>query len=61
MLFRSTPVCTTVGEDVPAAPSRIGEHLVARGLVPADAVVVFVSVNDDRTRADANYVHLQQL
>lgn len=56
-----TPVCTTVGEDVPAAPSRIGEHLVARGLVPADAVVVFVSVNDDRTRPDANYVHLQQL
>jgi hypothetical protein len=34
---------------------------VTRGLVPGGAAVVFVRVDADRTRADANYVKFHQL
>jgi pyruvate kinase len=56
-----TPVCTDIGEDVDSAGIRIGEQLVGRGLVPAGAAVVLVSINPDLSRKDANYLKIQRL
>ena len=55
---RSAP---SIGENVDAAGALIGQQLVARGLVPAGAVVVFVSISADLTRSDANYLKIQRL
>jgi pyruvate kinase len=55
------PVCTDIGENVDAAATLIGRQLVSRGLVPPGAAVVFVSINPDLTRNDANYLKLQRL
>jgi pyruvate kinase len=56
-----TPVCTDVGENVDEAGPLIGRELVARGLVAAGTPVVFVSINPDLTRRDANYLKIQRL
>ena len=56
-----TPVCTDIGENVDAAGTLIRGQLVARGLVPAGASVVLVSINPDLARNDANYLKIQQL
>ncbi len=55
------PVRTAIGENVDAAGTLIGRELVARGLVPAGAAVVLVSINPDLSRADANYLKIQRL
>ncbi len=55
------PLRTEIGENVDAAGSLIGRQLVARGLVPAGAVVVLVSISADLTRSDANYLKIQRL
>jgi pyruvate kinase len=55
------PVCTDIGENVDAAGTLIGQQLVVRGLVPAGAAVVLVSIHADLTRSDANYLKIQQL
>jgi pyruvate kinase len=55
------PVRTDIGENVEAASPGIGQQLVDRGLVPAGASVVFVSINHDLTRSDANYLKLRRL
>ena len=39
----------------------IGQQLVARGLVAAGAAAVFVNINPDLTRSDANYLKIQRL
>ena len=54
-------VRTDIGEDVEAASPGIGQQLVDRGLLPAGASVVFVSINHDLTRSDANYLKLRRL
>jgi hypothetical protein len=54
-------VCTDIGENVDSAGALIGEQLVARGLVPAGAAVVLISISPDLARADANYLKLQRL
>jgi len=54
-------VRTDIGEDVEAASPGIGQHLVDHGLIPAGASVVFVSINHDLTRSDANYLKLRRL
>jgi pyruvate kinase len=56
-----SPVCTAIGENVDAAGTLIGQELVGRGFVAAGAIVVLVSINDDLTRTDANYLKIQQL
>jgi pyruvate kinase len=56
-----TPVCTEIGENVDDAGTLIRSQLVARGLVPAGASVVLVSINPDLARPDANYLKIQQL
>jgi pyruvate kinase len=55
------PLCTDIGENVDSAGALIGQQLVARGLVPAGASVVLVSINPDLRRADANYLKIQRL
>ena len=55
------PVRTDIGENVEAASPGIGRQLVDRGLLPAGAPVVFVSINHDLTRSDANYLKLRRL
>jgi pyruvate kinase len=55
------PVCTDIGENVGSAGALIGQQLVARGLVPAGAAVVLVSISPDLTRSDANYLKIQRL
>jgi pyruvate kinase len=55
------PVHTELGDNVNVAGALVGQQLVARGLVPSGAAVVFVSVSLDLTRADANYLKIQRL
>ena len=55
------PVRTDIGENVEEASPGIGQQLVDRGLVPSGASVVFVSINHDLTRSDANYLKLRRL
>jgi pyruvate kinase len=55
------PIRTEIGENVEAAGTLIGEELVTRGLVSGGDAVVFVSVNPDLTRTDANFLKLQRV
>lgn len=55
------PLCTNIGENVDSAGALIAAQLVSRGLLPAGAAVVFVSINPDLHRADANYLKIQRL
>jgi pyruvate kinase len=56
-----TPLRTDIGEAVDAASTLIGQQLVASGLVGAGAEVVFVSINADLSRRDANYLKIQRV
>jgi pyruvate kinase len=60
LLWGVLPVCTDVGENIAAADALIGQQLVARGLVPAGAPVVLVSINPDLSRSDANYLKIRR-
>jgi len=42
-------------------PDRLERFVLHRHLVPAGAVVVFISVSPDLTRADANFLNVQRL
>jgi pyruvate kinase len=55
------PICTDIGENVESAGTRVGQQIVARGLVSPGASVVLVSINPDLTRIDANYLKIHLL
>jgi pyruvate kinase len=55
------PLRTDIGEDAVSAGTAIGQQLVARGLVPRGAPVVFVNISPDLTRQDANYLQLHRI
>ena len=55
------PVRTDIGDNVDSAGTLVGDQLVARGLVARGAAVVFVSINADLARADANYLKIRRL
>jgi len=55
------PLCMDLGQNLETASALAGRQLVALGLVQAGAAVVFVSVNADLTRTDANYLKIQRL
>ena len=55
------PMCTDIGENVDTAGAIVARELVSRGLVPAGASVVLVSINADLARTDANYLKVQKL
>ena len=55
------PVTMDIGQNMDTAGALVGQEIMARGLVPRGATVVFVRIDADRTRADANYLKFQQL
>jgi len=61
MYWGVVPLRTDIGENVDAAGALVGRQLVARGVLPPGAVVVFVSIHPDLKRADANYLKIQRL
>lgn len=61
-LYRGVcPLTMEIGNDVDSTGSSLKSELRARGLVPHGADVVFINVNGDLSRADANYVMLQRI
>ena len=55
------PLCMPIGENLDEASARIGTQLVERGLVSPGAACVFVSINTDLSRRDANYLKIHRL
>jgi pyruvate kinase len=55
------PLCMPIGENLDEASARIGTQLVERGLVSAGAACVFVSIDADLSRRDANYLKIHRL
>ena len=55
------PVCMDIGDPVDLSGMVIGRQLVAHGLVGPGAAVVFININPDLTRPDANYLRIQRL
>jgi pyruvate kinase len=55
------PVCTDIAENVSVAGLLIGQQLVRRRLVASGECVVLVSVHEDTSRTNANYLKLQRL
>jgi pyruvate kinase len=55
------PVCTDIAENVSAAGLLIGQQLVRRRFVASGQCVVLVSINDDVSLTNANYLKLQRL
>ena len=60
LLWGVSAVHTDIGEDVEAA-SQIGQQLVERGLLRRAPHAVFVSINHDLTRSDANYLKIHRV
>jgi hypothetical protein len=56
-----TPIWADLGEISESTGLLIGRQLVARGLVAAGVPVVLVSIHNDITRRDANFLKIQQL
>ena len=50
-----------LGDNLDAASVRISRQLIEHGICAAGAAVVFVSVNADLSRGDANYLKIQRL
>ena len=55
------PVVADVRGDVETVALRIGHQLAERGQVPADGVIVVVSVNPDLEKGRTNFLKLQRL
>ena len=55
------PVLTDLSGDVDLAAARIGEALVARGVVPPASVIVLVSISPDLAQEKANFLKLLRI
>ena len=55
------PVVADLRGDVETVALRIGRQLAERGQVPADGVIVVVSINPDLEKARTNFLKLQRL
>jgi pyruvate kinase len=55
------PLCMPLGDNLDEASARVGLALVERGLVASGSTCVFVSINADLSRRDANYVKIHRL
>jgi pyruvate kinase len=55
------PLHMNIGENLDEASARVGAALTDRGFVPRGATAVFVSVSDDLSRSDTNYLKIQRL
>jgi pyruvate kinase len=60
LLWGVLPVPTTIPADGEAA-RQIGQDLVARGLLRKGSDVVFVSINPDLSRRDANFLKIHRV
>ena len=61
-LYRGvTPLTTEIGSSLDATGVLVERDLLARGMLTAGSVIVFVSVNADLTRADANFMRIRRL
>jgi pyruvate kinase len=61
LLWGVTPLVSEIGGDADTARLRAEQKLVAHGAVSEGALVVFVSVNPDLSRTDANFLSLRRL
>lgn len=61
LLWGVTPLVCEITGDVDTTRMRAERYLAARGAVAGGALVVFVSVNPDLTRGDANFLSLRRL
>jgi pyruvate kinase len=55
------PVLTDLSGDVETAAGRIGEMLAQRGVVSQSAVIVLVSINQDLSRGNSNFLKLLRI
>src|SRR5262249_10575485 len=55
------PFVMKIGEALEGATGRVAAAVVEHSLVEAGATAVFISVNDDLTRRDANYLKIHRL
>ncbi len=55
------PLVGEIGENVDSTARTAQQHLRDRGLLPSGAVVVFVNVNPDLGRRDANFLTLHRI
>ena len=55
------PVLSDLSGDVGVAASRIGNHLVERGAIPAGAVIAIVRVTPDLAQGPVNFVKLERV
>jgi pyruvate kinase len=56
-----TPLTTELGSDLDATGVAVERHLLSRGMLLPGKVIVFVSVNADLTRTDANFLRIRRL
>ncbi len=55
------PMAMDIGQNIDDSGARLGQELLTRGLVPGGSAVVFVRIDSDMARTDANYLKIQQL
>ena len=55
------PVHVDAAENGEITSHAIGQQLVAQGLVAAGEAAVFININPDLGRADANYLRIERL
>ena len=61
-LYRGvTPLTTERGSSLDATGVLVERECLSRGMVTAGSVVVFVSVNADLTRGDANFMRIRRI
>jgi len=56
-----TPLTIELSANIAETEAVVEKHLVSRGILPPGAVSVFVSVNADLTRPDANFLRIRRL
>jgi pyruvate kinase len=62
MLYHGVhPIVTEIGPDLDSTNRRVGEVLLARGLLVAGAKIVLVSVSEDLAQQHTNYLKLERL
>ena len=59
--YNVVPLRTDLSDTVDRVRDVVGRRLVSEGLVAPGAVVVFISVDADLTRGDANYLKIQRV
>jgi pyruvate kinase len=55
------PLTIELGTNIADTEALVEQHLVSRGMLEPGAVIVFVSVNADLTRPDANFLRIRRL